>query len=284
MNKWVATPTRDKPNKKNGRYFYNGEACFFKNWATGEQSHWSDKYNQIKSYSTEQRKAYFAELKAKRHEVEAEDRKFKLQEVNKAFSVLKVSAVTHPYLEHKQALIRPDFIIDVRHSCLQKMLVIPIYNIAGVLVAYQRIDADGNKKFKTGSQLSGAFYPIKPYTLHIVDLDIIFLCEGYATGSSIYQALNDEYDAVNFGVLCCFSASNIDAVYDVLRSKFANKNIIHIKDQDDAGNKSKVAGFTVGFAPGQDANDIACQFGLDTLARIIKSRLFDLTFAHRNYT
>jgi len=195
--------------------------------------------------------------------------------------VLKVQAITHPYLEQKQALIRADFKIDFRHSCLQRMLVIPIYNIAGVLVAYQRIDADGSKKFKTGSQLSGAFYPIKPDTLHIADLDVIFLCEGYATGSSIYQSLNEELDAVNFGVLCCFSAANIDSVYDVLRNRFTKKSIIHIKDQDDAGNKSKVAGFTVGFAPGQDANDIACLFGLDTLANIIKSKLFDLTITPR---
>jgi len=122
LNKWVATPTRDKPNKKNGRYFYNGEVCFFKNWATGEQSYWLDKQNQLKSYSTEQRNAYIAALNAKRREVEAEDRKLKFEEVNKAFGVLKVQAVTHPYLERKQALIRADFKIDFRHSCLQRML------------------------------------------------------------------------------------------------------------------------------------------------------------------
>ncbi|MFN8770160.1 MAG: hypothetical protein ACK5Z5_02965 [Neisseriaceae bacterium] len=273
LNKWIATATRDKPNKKNGRYFYNGEVCFFKNWATGEQSYWSAK-KFPQSRNNQQRAEYFAKLNTQRKESEAREKALKMQTINKAFNQIGLPGdivFTHPYLESKQAFTQMDFKIDE-----YKRLIIPMYDCNNNLVGYQQIDVAGNKKFKAGSILKGAFYPIKPDSLSIKDLDVIFLCEGYATGSSIYQALNEELDAVNYGILCCMAATNIDSVYDAIISKFGRKAMVHIKDQDNAANKSKVRGFTVGFTPGQDANDIHCQFGLETLASIIKSNLHDL--------
>jgi hypothetical protein len=271
--KWTRVATHDKPKKRNGSYKVLDKICCWKNWATDE-SDWFF-LEDSKPLTPAEKAEYIAKRAAadklhKKHEIE--DYSNRLTIVDKAYSAINKKADKHVYLNRKQGLMQPDFKID-----FQGRLVIPMYSVINQLLGYQYIDDNGNKLFKTGTISKGAFYALKPIDCELKDLDLIFLAEGYCTASSIYQALNEEYDSINYGVLACFSAGNVEKVEDVIYSKIGRKRIIAIKDQDKAGINVKTKGFTVGFNQGHDANDIHCDFGLERLTDILIAKIRQMT-------
>lgn len=101
-------------------------------------------------------------------------------------------------------------------------LLVPVRDLAGVLHGLQFIQADGAKKFKTGTNKSGHFCKIG----HSQD-NAIVLCEGYATGASIHQASGH-------AVLIAFDCGNLLPVAKAIRSKFPAMGIIVAADDDQA--------------------------------------------------
>jgi len=98
-------------------------------------------------------------------------------------------------------------------------LLIPMYDTYGELWSLQKINNGGEKKFQKGGRVKGCFYPIgKP------DGSLI-LCEGYATGASIYEATGE-------AVAICFSSSNIKEVAKELVAKYPNVKMIIAGDDD----------------------------------------------------
>jgi hypothetical protein len=267
--KWVRVATVDKPSKRNGAYVCNDKICSWRNWATSDAG-WF--FLEDSKPLTDAEKADYVSKRVAAEELhkkyQIEDYRNRLAIIDKTYRELAPIATTHEYLKRKQSILQNDFKID-----FQGRLVIPMYNIMNMLVGYQYIATDGSKLFKTGTIAKGAFYAIKPVNCDIKDLDLIFLAEGYCTSSSIYQSLNEEYDSINYGVLACFSAGNIESVESAINTKIGRKSIIAIKDQDKAGIEVKTKGFTVGFNSGQDANDIYCEFGTNTLRDILIDKI-----------
>lgn len=113
----------------------------------------------------------------------------------------------HAYARTKGLGINTDVLSGIRQNEYQgkKQLVIPLYS-DNKLVNVQTIDEDGHKKFLNGGQKQGA------YTV-IGDLkqsqDGIFLAEGFATASSVYQATKKP-------VVVAFDAGNLKAVSEKL--------------------------------------------------------------------
>ncbi len=272
-NKINRCATQYKPLKKNGWYIFNDEVCNYGSWDDVIESGFFWLNDEIG-------KLPYAEIEAKRRvrdeemkKIQAEEYAERIKKVSSYYGDLSPRNVDgHPYLRNKQALPRDDMKFDYAGR-----LIIPMYDINSQLVGYQYIDDSGIKINGTGSIKKGAFYPIIFDGGTIADLDVIFLCEGYSTGSSVYQALNEEWDAINYGVLCCFGAGNIDVVAKDIVSKYGNKDMVAIKDQDKAGNDVKVVGFTVGFDSGSDANDIHVKYGLDKLTEILVYRMRNIS-------
>ncbi|MFN8770897.1 MAG: hypothetical protein ACK5Z5_06350 [Neisseriaceae bacterium] len=269
-NRFIRVATIDKKNKRNGWYYTDGDYAVFGNWATGFKSHWQDKKSANSlSYKTKaEKESHYREIRAKQEKLQQEMKVQAIKDITSSWHKLTHNPGISPYLARKKVLLQADFKLDIN-----KKLAIPMFNVNGVLTGYQTIDANGNKLFKANSQLKGSFYPIKPDCLTLDKLDLLILCEGYATGSSIYQALNEELDAVNYGVICCFSTNNIDVVADEIMNKFGKKSLFLIADNDEVGLKSRLPKFNVGCVNGQDANDIHCEFGLESLGRIIKHHM-----------
>lgn len=264
--KWNRCSTVHNPNKKNGWYVVNSFGVNYGDWnnCIEQGFFWNDDFNQ----KTEIEKIKIMEEQREIQKIlEVEEKKARILEVNGTYHICKSITELHPYLVKKQCRNQIDFRLDNKNR-----LVIPMYNVDKVLCGYQYIDAEGKKMFKSGSICKGAFYPIKPSQLKIEDLDVIYLCEGYATADSIYQALNNEFTSFQYGVLACFSASNIDNVANALTDIYPRFNIIAIQDQDEAGVSCKTNGFTVGITKGEDANDIFIKFGGETLARLIHEK------------
>lgn len=277
--------TVHNPHKRNGWFIIHNESVSYGDWSNNidrgwfwiDEFHKKSEWEQIKLMDEEAQKLYKEELLYKHRKIEEqrqaqkmidkEDIKMRILEVNGVYHICKTITELHPYLKNKKVKNQVDFRLDQ-----QNRLVIPMYNIDCILCGYQYIDDKGNKKFKSGSICKGSFYPLKPISCKIERLDTIFLCEGYATGASIYEALSKTYRH-HFGVLTCFSAGNIDAVANAIFNKWGRKCVIAIQDQDEAGTKIKTHGFTVGIQKGDDANDIANQFGLEMLSTIILEKM-----------
>ena len=111
----------------------------------------------------------------------------------------------------------------------------------------------------------------------------IFVCEGYATGSSIFQAMQES-------VVCCFDAGNIACVAPQLALKYPDSELIFCADNDRfneiniglekaksiAGQlKAKVVYpvFDENDTQSTDFNDLHCWYGLDAVRRQIGSSL-----------
>lgn len=113
----------------------------------------------------------------------------------------------HAYAQTKGLGLNADVLSGIRQNEYQgkKQLLIPLY-FNNKLVNIQTIDEDGHKKFLSGGQKQGA------YTV-IGDLkqsqDGIFLAEGFATASSVYQATKKP-------VIVAFDAGNLKAVSENL--------------------------------------------------------------------
>jgi len=103
----------------------------------------------------------------------------------------------HPYLIRKGiGELVEDLAIARREG---QSLLFPMYDADGEIMSVQAIDADGGKLFHSGAPVGGA-------RMHIgIHMGRSIICEGVATGVSIYNAMPDQ-------VVVTFSAGNMDKV------------------------------------------------------------------------
>jgi hypothetical protein len=109
-------------------------------------------------------------------------------------------------------------------------LVVPIRDIAGHLHSLEFITAVGDKRFLPRGEKGRHYHSIG------VPSDQIIICEGYATGASIYEA-------TGHAVAVAFDCSNIGSVAKALRQKFPATRIVVAADNDQwTGGNPGVAG------------------------------------------
>ena len=119
---------------------------------------------------------------------------------------------SHPYLVEKQVK---------SHGLYLKGndLLIPIRSATDVIQSYQLIKPDGAKWFLPNGRVKGCFHLIGAPDKTIV------ICEGYATGASLYEA-------TGYSIACAFNAGNLEPVSVALRSMYRNARIIIGADND----------------------------------------------------
>jgi putative DNA primase/helicase len=157
-----------------------------------------------------------------------------------------------------------------------KTLLIPRYDAAGRLISLQFIYPDGFKKNQTDGQTTGGFFIIGDPTKS----DIIYICEGFATGASIHEATGQ-------AVMVAFTANNLDAVTGIAKKRHPEKQIIIASDNDietakrrpDLGNPGRKAAEAAAAAHGvelsicpmdSDFNDLHQAQGLDAVREALK--------------
>lgn len=144
------------------------------------------------------------------------------QAVEKAIKILNSTpiATSTPYTEKKGV---------IPMNALQKdnTLIIPVMGKDGNPQSLQYIAADGSKKFLPGGKVKGGFVSFKG-----ID-DVIFLCEGWATGRSIHEATGRQ-------TYCSFSAGNLSEVARIIKEKW-NKEPVVVADNDKSGTGEKEA-------------------------------------------
>lgn len=126
-------------------------------------------------------------------------------------------AASSPYLEKKGVEA-----FGLRED--QGNLIVPLRNINGELRGFQAIAPDGQKAFATGIEKKGNFHLIGAEGKDLFQGEIV-LCEGYATGASLYMATGKP-------VAVAFDSGNLISVAEAIRNKFSNIAITICADND----------------------------------------------------
>jgi putative DNA primase/helicase len=250
--RWHRVKTADKPRKKNGAYLFDGQRGVARNWATmTDYAVYKDETSSrisIADYREQIRRSN-AE-RAMRHQAAA-----KLADRMLGNAVVGL----HPYLDRKGFPKEVGFVLDGE-------LLVPMRDIRNyrLLTGLQRIDADGRKMFLSGSRAQESIFKIGSG-----EARERWLCEGFATGLSLYAALRDLRRQAQ--VIVCFSAGNILAV-----SKLVKRPAFVFADNDASGTGQKVAEDSglpwvmpeeVG-----DANDVHAAKGLRAVVQLLLKR------------
>lgn len=174
----------------------------------------------------------------------------------------------HPYLARKQ-------IPGIGARVVRDQLLVPMRHGPGALVGLQVIQADGSRKFLTGTPAGGAYTTLgKPSRTGWV-----VICEGYATGVSIHLA-------TGYCVVVAFSAGNLQAVATKIRAALPEATLVLAADDDfrTDGNPGVTAAHAAAAAvsglmaiprwaddrgDGTDFNDLHVSEGLDAVRHCI---------------
>ncbi len=203
--------------EKNGWYVGRevGDKIFgtFGRWDTGVTVKWSST-EKITQHDREIME--FVRLKAEA------DKERKNANAAKAANAMWSTATApdddHPYLLKKK--INP--ILARQYN---EYLLIPMYLNGDDVVNLQKIYPDGSKRFLYGGIVKGA--SARLHSRYCPE-NTICLCEGYATGVTIYEA-------TSFSTIVCFNAGNMAAVAIRVREKFPTAVIYVCCDNDPVG-------------------------------------------------
>lgn len=206
-----------KPANKNGWYIFHADepsVGIYGDWSKDFQSKWSADIG--RPYTAEETTAYRLKMDLAKSLAEKAQIERQLQaqeEVSQLWA--NAEAVTfHPYLDKK-------WIKAHNIKQLGEELLIPMYENKE-LQSLQHIQADGFKRFHAGGKTKGTYFTIggKP-----LDEGILCLCEGYATGASIFEA-------TGYPVVITFTANNLLLVAKGMRKKFPKVRIVVCADDD----------------------------------------------------
>lgn len=183
----------------------------FGDWKTGERHTHKPSNLRLSTADKQAIKVQMEECK-KKSEIEKMDRQN--EAAIKAEKYWKTAATvgSTPYMEKKR--ISELFGARIHDGILQ----IPVRDIDGKLRGIQYIK-DTYKRFLTGTKVDGCFH-----TIGEIESDA-FLCEGFATGCSIYQATGKT-------VVIAFNAGNLISVAKELNKKYPDLRIIVCGDDD----------------------------------------------------
>lgn len=206
----------DKAGSTNGWYVLHlDDKPFgaFGSWRTGQSETWTATTAQ--TMTTDDRQAIAERRAAAKAARDAEQVAVNAAARVRAAKLLARSRPAgndHPYLVTKR--VSAFGIRDLRGQ-----LVIPVRDVDGELHSLQFIRADGKKTFLTGGRKRGCYYAIgRPR-------DALCICEGYATGATIFQE-------TGHATAIAFDAGNLRPVAEALRRKFPALTLVIAADND----------------------------------------------------
>lgn len=184
------------------------------------------------------------------------------------------------YLERKKVRLH-----DLKSY--KNYLIVPACDNNGKIWTLQFIDMDGNKRFLSGGKKKGCYYTIGS----LDDVEKIFICEGYATGATIYEC-------TEVPVIVAFDAGNLSSVAQAIREKYQNIKIVICADNDQYGSintgleKAKEAAASVGGSivvpkfkdtstHPTDFNDLFVLEGKDSVVSALKEQMQEETTSEK---
>lgn len=229
-----------KPGTQNGAYKLHLDgvrpAGYFEDFKSGIKVKW--KADGPAKPMTQAERQQHAMASQQRQQEQQQHHEKAAQVAQRLISTAKpVTDNNHPYLQRKRVDAHGLYHLKVWQKriknsdgqwsglAIKDVLLVPLIDITGKLWNLQAIfpHADAqlgrDKDFLSGGKLGGVFHAIGQPTNEII------ICEGYATGASLYAA-------TNLLVLCAMSAGNLEPVAKAVRSADQNKKIFIAADND----------------------------------------------------
>ena len=212
-----STKNKD-PNDTAGFYCVHADGHLpvgvYGDWRRGIVKSWCAKREvEFTPIDRQEYDAKLARLKIQREEL-AKERTIAAQKTFAEASPVGTNGDNHPYLKKKGL----DPVGDVRIAANGRLLI-PRYDAQGNIQTLERIDNDGEKKLFYGAKAEDSYFPITGPGSNI------YICEGYATGVSIWLAMQCT-------VYCAFTAGNIYSVTKQVKEKFPTMTVIICADND----------------------------------------------------
>ena len=226
----------DKKSETTGAYRLSLEGWphgWCQNWREGKAVTWTFNRDRIRdaslknSLTNDAFKEMIEKSNAHQAEMIKQLEQSQLEASEKAkilFDNLKTSAQ-----ESEQDYLKEKQIKSYGLKIQENSLVVPLYDIDGNFKSIQFISPDGTKKFLSGTPVKGAFFSIAKDVLQPDSPEnareyTIFVCEGMATGATIYELTSmPTFTAMNCG--------NIFAVAQALK-KYSQHKITIMADND----------------------------------------------------
>ncbi len=236
-----------KQGSKNGAYTLHLDDCpagWFMDYKTGFSQTWrSGNVSSIFYGLTQQ-------IKEAKQQRESEIRQKHAEAAKKANYIWSQSKPIARRENHKYLITKQ--IQQHNARIYRESLLIPIHNESDQMVNLQFITPEGGKRFLRGARKRGCF--------HIIGVlsEKILICEGFATGASLYEDSAQR-------VVVAFDAGNLLPVAMNIRELSPSTEIIICGDNDLSGigqSKAKEAALAIGGkvlippVPGQDWNDL----------------------------
>lgn len=207
--KWRRCATDSKPKKRNGAYklALDGRIGWFRDWAL------SDDLNTWRADGDTRIAPVDWDRINRQREQERRDRMAAIHAVRRFWAVLGPMQTLPPYLENK--CLTAQGCGGVR--MWRGQIVVPITQ-AGKLMNVQLINSQGRKLFWKGAPVQGGCYVIdRPQAA------LTAICEGFATGLAVFQAVK------HARVLVAFDCGNL---LPVVQAMAPTGNVVFCADHD----------------------------------------------------
>jgi len=205
----------DRSGTLNGWYIaHPGEPMFgtFGSWRTGQTHNFASKKLEEMSDADRRALAERRSISQSLRDKYRNDQHASAAKRAEAIWQMSGSVEVHEYLRTKG--VRP---YGIRQ--FNDRLVVPMRDASGVLWSLQFIFPDGRKRFLTGGKKRGNYFAIGLPT------HTVCVCEGFATGGSIYAS-------TGLATAIAFDAGNLQPVAEALRRKFPKLKIVIAADND----------------------------------------------------
>lgn len=207
----------DGSRKKNGWYVLFGDepaAGSFGCWKMDISEKWCRM--SLKDLDPENRARFKARIEAAKKEQDED--KARLNDECRAWCIKTWNQ--NPYADDNHPYLRKKKVCAHKVKLIGDSLMIPFYDVNGVMHGMQFIRPDGTKTFKVGTNKKCHFFLIGTLTDQT-----LLICEGYATGASLHEA-------TGYSVAVAFDAGNMLSVAEALRKKHPNMQQIICADND----------------------------------------------------
>ena len=263
-----------------GWYVFYGDglpAGSFGDWRSGLKQNWCAKSD--RQMSATEREEHRTRLDRARQQREADERLRHVDAAQRAQAIWNQAAPAtgqHPYLQKKG--IGPHGLRVARVRVDDGDLLIVPVTIEGTMTSLQFIYGGGAKRFLRNGAIKGGAYTIGDLT----EPTPVLLCEGFATGASLYEA-------AGLPVVVAFSANNLTSVAEDLRQQCPTAMILVCGDNDLRDDGTPDVGLDAATAAAEaiggvlvmpeldgrkcDWNDVHMQRGLDAVKEAIETAI-----------
>ncbi len=207
----------DRPGKRNGWYVLYPDAIpagAFGCWKRDIVKTWCSR--DARSLSDQDKAALkkrMEEAHAHRQQVQQANYQKAAERAQQLWEQSPPAHDHHPYLQRKKVKSQ-----GMLHQ-YKNTLIIPLHDKEGKLHSLQFISAQGDKQFLTDGKTQGHYFSMGTLT------SPIYLCEGIATGLSIYEA-------TQCYTVTAFYANNLLAVAQAIHQKYPQSSLILCADND----------------------------------------------------